>query len=35
LRAVAVSTWVNNAKHEGPRCLEQAELHPGLWDGKA
>src|SRR5262249_41106222 len=22
LQAVAVSTWVNDAKHEGPRCLE-------------
>jgi hypothetical protein len=35
LQAVAVSTFVNNARHEGPRCLEPADEQPGLWDGKA
>jgi putative SOS response-associated peptidase YedK len=34
LQAVAVSTWVNNAKHEGPRCLEPANEQPGLRDAK-
>jgi putative SOS response-associated peptidase YedK len=33
LEAVAVSTWVNSARHEGPRCLRPADAGPpGLWD---
>jgi putative SOS response-associated peptidase YedK len=32
LEVVAVSTWVNNAKHEGARCLKPVVHQPGLWD---
>jgi putative SOS response-associated peptidase YedK len=33
LEAVAVSTFVNSARHEGPRCLlPAADDQPGLWD---
>jgi hypothetical protein len=32
---VAVSPWVNSARHEGPRCLEPADAGPpGLWDAE-
>jgi putative SOS response-associated peptidase YedK len=35
LEAVAVSTFVNSARHEGPRCLQPADVGPpGLWDAE-
>src|SRR5262249_34172007 len=32
LQVVPVNPWVNNARHEGARCLEPADEQPGLWD---
>ena len=35
LQAVAVSPWVNSARHEGPRCLRPADAGPpGRWDAQ-
>jgi len=35
LQAVAVSPWVNNARHEGARCLKPAAGdQPGLWNAE-
>jgi len=35
LEAVAVSTYVNSGRHEGPRCLEPVTDDPqGLWDAQ-